>query len=247
MLSEQELKRYSSHLVLDEIEEKGQEKLKKSKVLIIGLGGLGSPCALYLGATGVGTLGLVDFDFVEEHNLQRQVIHSMKDIKKSKLDSAKESVDNLNPNVNINLHNIRLNEENVLDVIKEYDLVIDGTDNFNVRYAINDACLKLNKPLVYGSISRFEGQVSVFNFNNGPCYRCLVPYSTKNILNCTESGVLGTLPGVIGTLQATEAIKIILDKGDVLNGRLLLFNALNMKFKEVKLNKNENCRCGGKN
>lgn len=242
MLSKRELQRYNSHLVLEEIGEEGQNKLKNAKILIIGVGGLGSPSALYLAAAGVGTLGLVDFDTVEENNLQRQIIHSIKNLKKSKLESAKESILNLNQDIKLNLHNLRINDKNV-DLINEYDLVIDATDNLQTRYLINDACLKFNKPLIYGGISKFEGQVSVFNYKNGPCFRCFIKEDKRNILNCNETGVLSSLPGVIGTIEATEALKIILDKGEILSGRLLFYDALNSKFREIKINKKNDCIC----
>ncbi|MDP6642181.1 MAG: HesA/MoeB/ThiF family protein [Candidatus Nanoarchaeia archaeon] len=242
MLLEQELKKYSSHVVLEEIGEEGQEKLKNAKILIIGIGGLGSPSALYLAASGIGTLGLVDFDTVEENDLQRQIIHSIKDLKKSKLESAKESILNLNKEIKLNLHDIRINEDNI-ELINDYDLVIDCTDNLQVRYSMNDACLKFNKPLIYGGISKFEGQVSVFNYKNGPCFRCFIKEDKRNILNCNETGVLSSIPGVIGTIEATEALKIILDKGKVLSGRLLFYDALNSRFREIKINKQKDCKC----
>ena len=242
MLSKKELQRYSSHLVLEEIGEEGQAKLKNAKILIIGVGGLGSPSILYLAAAGIGTLGLVDFDTVEENNLQRQIIHSVKDLKKSKLESAKESILNLNPEVKLNLHNTRINEKNA-EIVKDYDIIIDATDNLQVRYFINDACLKFNKPLIYGGISKFEGQVSVFNYKNGPCFRCFIKEDKRSILNCNETGVLSSIPGVIGTIEATEALKIILDKGEILSGRLLFYDALNSKFREIKINKREDCVC----
>ncbi|MAH32788.1 molybdenum cofactor biosynthesis protein MoeB [archaeon] len=242
-LTKQEMDRYSRHLLLPEVGIEGQEKIKKAKALIIGAGGLGSSAALYLAAAGVGTIGLVDFDKVEENNLQRQIIHSTRGIGKSKLESAKKSIIGLNPNINVNLHNVKLDSKNTLEIIKNYDIVIDGTDNFPARYLVNDACILLNKPNVYGSIFRFDGQSSVFNYKNGPCYRCLFPNPPPQGLvpSCVEAGVLGVLPGVIGTIQATEALKIILGKGDILSGRLLVYNALSMSFKELKLGKNKNC------
>ena len=246
-LTKQELSRYSRHLVLPEVRIKGQEKIKQSKVLIVGAGGLGSPVALYLAAAGIGTIGIVDFDKVEENNLQRQIIHSTKDLGTKKTESAKNSINNLNPNVKVNLHNVKLDSKNALEIIKKYDVVIDGSDNFPTRYLVNDACVLLNKPDVYGSIFKFEGHVSVFNFDNGPCYRCLFPNPPPKgtIPNCAEAGVLGVLPGIIGTIQATEALKIILSKGEVLSGRLLVYDALNMAFRELKLGKNKNCPiCG---
>ncbi|MBU90053.1 molybdenum cofactor biosynthesis protein MoeB [Candidatus Woesearchaeota archaeon] len=246
-LTKQELSRYSRHLVLPEVRIKGQEKIKQSKVLIVGAGGLGSPVALYLAAAGIGTIGIVDFDKVEENNLQRQIIHSTKDLGTKKTESAKNSINNLNPNVKVNLHNVKLDSKNALEIIKKYDVVIDGSDNFPTRYLVNDACVLLNKPDVYGSIFKFEGHVSVFNFDNGPCYRCLFPNPPPKgtIPNCAEAGVLGVLPGIIGTIQATEALKIILSKGEVLSGRFLVYDALNIAFRELKLGKNKNCPiCG---
>jgi adenylyltransferase/sulfurtransferase len=245
-LSKQEMNRYSRHLVLLEVGIKGQEKIKQAKVLIVGAGGLGSPAALYLAAAGVGTIGIADFDNVEENNLQRQIIHSTKDIGTSKLESAKKAILDLNPNVKVELHNVKLDSKNALEIIKGYDVVIDGSDNFPTRYLVNDACVLLKKPNVYGSIFRFEGHVSVFNFN-GPCYRCLFPNPPPkgSVPSCAEAGVLGVLPGVIGTIQATETLKIILGTGDVLSGRFLVYDALAMTFKELKLGKNKNCPiCG---
>ena len=246
-LTKQELNRYSRHLILPEVGIKGQEKIKQGKILIIGAGGLGSPAALYLAAAGVGTIGIVDFDKVEENNLQRQIIHSTKNIGTLKTESAKNTVKGLNPNIIINLHNVKLDSKNALEIMKDYDVVIDGSDNFLTRYLVNDACVLLKKPNVYGSIFRFEGHASVFNYDGGPCYRCLFPNPPPRnaVPNCAEAGVLGILPGVIGTIQATEALKIILDKGDVLSGRFLVYDALAMAFKELKLGKNKNCPiCG---
>ena len=246
-LTKQELNRYSRHLILPEVGIKGQEKIKQGKILIIGAGGLGSPAALYLAAAGVGTIGIVDFDKVEENNLQRQIIHSTKNIGTLKTESAKNTVKELNPNIIINLHNVKLDSKNALEIMKDYDVVIDGSDNFLTRYLVNDACVLLKKPNVYGSIFRFEGHASVFNYDGGPCYRCLFPNPPPRnaVPNCAEAGVLGILPGVIGTIQATEALKIILDKGDVLSGRFLVYDALAMAFKELKLGKNKNCPiCG---
>ncbi len=246
-LTEQEFNRYVRHLNLQEIGIKGQEKLKQGKVLIVGAGGLGSPAALYLAAAGVGTIGIVDFDNVEETNLQRQIIHSTKTIGKSKVESAKKTLNDLNPNTKINLYNIKLNKNNIKKIIKGYDVVIDGSDNFPTKYLINDACVLLNKPDVYGSATGFDGHTSVFNYKNGPCYRCLFPKPPKSGLvpSCAEAGVLGVLLGVVGTIQATEALKIILGKGKTLSGRFLVYNALEMQFKELQLNKNKNCPiCG---
>lgn len=248
-LTKQELNRYSRHLVLPEVGIKGQEKIKQSKVLIVGAGGLASPAALYLAAVGVGTIGIADFDVVEENNLQRQIIHSTKYLGIKKTESAKNAINNLNPNVKVEIYNEKLNSKNSLEIIKNYDVVIDGSDNFPTRYLVNDACVLLKKPNVYGSIFRFEGHTSVFNFDEGPCYRCMFPNppSKDAVPSCAEAGVLGVLPGIIGTIQATEAIKIILGKGDVLSGRFLVYDALSMTFKELKLGKNKNCLICGEN
>jgi len=246
-LTKQELSRYARHLVLPEVGIKGQEKIKQGKVLIIGAGGLGSPAAMYLAAAGIGTVGIVDFDSIEENNLQRQIIHSTKDIGRSKLESAKKTITNLNPNVQVNLHNIKLNSSNAIEIISNYDIVIDASDNFPTRYLVNDACVLLNKPNIYGSIFKFDGHTSVFNYKKGPCYRCLFPNPPPSVPTCADAGVLGVLPGVIGTIQATEALKIILEKGNVLSGRFLVYNALNMQFKELKLNKNKKCLACGEN
>lgn len=248
-LTEQEFNRYVRHLNLQEIGIKGQEKLKQGKVLIIGVGGLGSPAALYLAAAGVGTIGLVDFDNVEETNLQRQIIHSTKSLGTRKTESAKKAINNLNPNVKVETYNKKLNSKNALEIIKKYDVVIDGSDNFPTKYLINDACVLLNKPDVYGSATGFDGHASVFNYNNGPCYRCLFPKPPKpgSVPSCAEAGVLGALLGVIGTIQATETLKIILGKGKILSGRFLVYNALDATFKELKLSKNKECAVCGKN
>ena len=246
-LTKQELIRYSRHLVLPEVGMEGQEKIRQGKVLIVGLGGLGSPAALYLAAAGIGTIGLVDFDKVDESNLQRQIIHSTKDIGTLKTESAKNSINNLNPNVKVEIHNEKLNSKNVMEIIKKYDVVIDGSDNFPTRYLVNDACVFLRKPNVYGSIYRFEGHTTVFNYDDGPCYRCLFPNPPPkdSIPSCAEAGVLGVLPGIIGTIQATEVLKIVLGVGETLSSRFLVYDALSMKFKELKLGKNKNCPiCG---
>jgi len=246
-LTKQELNRYSRHLVLPEIGIRGQEKIKSGKVLIIGAGGLGSPAALYLAAAGVGTIGIADFDKVEENNLQRQIIHNSKNIGTKKTESAKNAIKNLNPNVKVEIYNEKLDSKNALEIIKNYDVVIDASDNFPTRYLVNDACVLLKKPNIYGSVSKFEGHTSVFNFDNGPCYRCLFPNPPpKNAVpNCAEAGVLGVLPGIIGTIQATEALKIILGIGETLSCRFLVYDAISMKFKELKLSKNKNCPiCG---
>ena len=246
-LTTDDLARYSRHLILPEVGMEGQRRLKAARVLCVGTGGLGSPLAFYLTAAGVGTLGLVDFDVVDASNLQRQIIHSTKDIGRKKLDSAEEKLLALNPALNVVKHETMLTSANALDILKDYDIVADGTDNFPTRYLVNDACVLLGKPNVYGSIFRFEGQASVFATKNGPCYRCLYPEPPPPGLvpSCAEGGVLGILPGLVGMIQATEAIKLILGKGESLAGRLLLVDALNMKFRELKLRKNPECPvCG---
>jgi len=246
-LTKDDLARYSRHLILPEVGEEGQRKLKAARVLCIGAGGLGSPLALYLAAAGVGTLGLVDFDVVDASNLQRQIIHSTADIGRKKLDSAEEKLRALNPDMKIVKHDTMLSSANALDILKDYDVIADGTDNFPTRYLVNDACVLLGKPNAYGSIFRFEGQASVFAAQNGPCYRCLYPEPPPPGLvpSCAEGGVLGILPGLIGVIQATETIKLILGKGEPLVGRLLLVDALNMRFRELKLRRNPECPvCG---
>jgi adenylyltransferase/sulfurtransferase len=246
-LTTDDLSRYSRHLILPEVGMEGQRRLKAASVLCVGTGGLGSPLALYLAAAGIGTLGLVDFDVVDASNLQRQIIHSTRDIGRKKLDSAEEKLTALNPSVNVVKHETMLTSANALDIIKDYDIVADGTDNFPTRYLVNDACVFLGKPNVYGSIFRFEGQASVFATDQGPCYRCLYPEPPPPGLvpSCAEGGVLGILPGLVGVIQATEAIKLILGKGESLIGRLLLVDALNMRFRELKLRKNPECPvCG---
>lgn len=246
-LSPEEIQRYSRHLILPEVAMAGQKKLKAASVLVIGTGGLGSPLAMYLAAAGLGRLGLVDFDVVDSSNLQRQVIHTTQNVGKSKLASAKSFIAGINPNVHVDTYETRFSSENALNIAKDYDLVIDGTDNFPTRYLVNDVCVLLNKPNVYGSIFRFEGQASVFWAEKGPCYRCLYPEPPPPGLvpSCAEGGVLGVLPGIIGTIQANEAIKLILGAGEPLIGRLLLFDALAMHFREMKLRKDPNCPiCG---
>jgi adenylyltransferase/sulfurtransferase len=246
-LSKDEILRYSRHLIIPEVGIDGQQKLKAAKVLLVGAGGLGAPLGLYLSAAGVGTLGLVDFDVVDFTNLQRQVIHSTQDVGRKKLDSAAEKMKAINPHVNIVKHEVALSSENALDILKDYDMVVDGTDNFPTRYLVNDACVLLGKPNVYGSIFRFEGQATVFAYEGGPCYRCLYPEPPPPGLvpSCAEGGVLGILPGTIGLIQATEAVKLILGIGQPLVGRLLLYDALGMKFRELKLRKNAECpACG---
>jgi len=246
-LSNDEMARYSRHLILPEVGLEGQQKLKAAKVLCVGTGGLGSPLALYLAAAGIGTLGLVDFDVVDSSNLQRQIIHSTKDVGRPKIDSATEKLQALNPFLNVVKHEAMLTSQNALEIISQYDIVADGTDNFPTRYLVNDACVLTGKPNAYGSIFRFEGQASVFATEQGPCYRCLYPEPPPPGLvpSCAEGGVLGILPGLVGVIQATEVIKLILGKGEPLIGRLLLVNALDMRFRELKLRKNPDCPvCG---
>jgi len=246
-LSNEEILRYSRHLIMPEVGMEGQQKLKAAKVLCIGTGGLGSPLALYLTAAGVGTLGLVDFDVVDYTNLQRQIIHSTPDVGRPKLDSAEEKLRALNPYVDIRKFETRLTSANALEIFRDFDVIVDGTDNFPTRYLVNDACVLTGKPNVYGSIFRFEGQASVFATKEGPCYRCLYPEPPPPGLvpSCAEGGVLGILPGLVGVIQATEAIKLILEAGEPLIGRLLLVDALAMNFRTLKLRKNPECpACG---
>jgi molybdopterin/thiamine biosynthesis adenylyltransferase/rhodanese-related sulfurtransferase len=246
-LSNDEIARYSRHLILPEVGMEGQQRLKAAKVLCVGTGGLGSPLAFYLAAAGIGTLGLVDFDVVDASNLQRQIIHSTKDVGRPKIDSAAEKLTALNPFMKIVKHETMLTSQNALEIIRDYDIVADGTDNFPTRYLVNDACVLTGKPNAYGSIFRFEGQASVFATQHGPCYRCLYPEPPPPGLvpSCAEGGVLGILPGLVGIIQATEVIKFILGKGEPLIGRLLLVNALDMRFRELKLRKNPDCPvCG---
>jgi adenylyltransferase/sulfurtransferase len=246
-LSRDEILRYSRHLIMPEVGMDGQLKLKQARVLMIGAGGLGAPLGLYLAAAGVGHLGIVDFDVVDFTNLQRQVTFSTTDVGRAKSEAAKERLAAMNPAIEITTHETRLTSENALDLFKDYDIIVDGTDNFPTRYLVNDACVLLGKPNVYGSIFRFEGQVSIFGAPDGPCYRCLYPEPPPPGLvpSCAEGGVLGVLPGIVGSLQAVETIKLILGAGDPLIGRLLLFDALGMKFRELKLKKNPDCPlCG---
>jgi adenylyltransferase/sulfurtransferase len=246
-LTKDEIQRYSRHLIMPEVGMDGQQKLKAARVLCVGTGGLGSPLALYLAAAGVGTLGIVDFDVVDVTNLQRQIIHTTADVGRKKLDSAAEKLKAINPYINIRKFETRLSSENALDIFREFDIIADGTDNFPTRYLVNDACVLTGKPNVYGSIFRFEGQASVFATEEGPCYRCLYPEPPPPGLvpSCAEGGVLGILPGLVGVMQATEVIKLILGSGDPLIGRLLLIDALGMKFRELKLRKNPDCpACG---
>ncbi len=249
MLSNDEIKRYSRHLIMPEVGVQGQTKLKNASVLCVGTGGLGSPLSLYLAAAGVGRIGLVDFDVVDFTNLQRQVLFTTNDVGKPKLTIAKERLSAINPHITIDTHDARLSSENAMEIIKNYDIVVDGTDNFPTRYLVNDACVLLKKPNVYGSIFRFEGQASVFDAQKGPCYRCLYPEPPPPGLvpSCAEGGVLGILPGIIGVMQATETVKLILGSGEPLIGRLVLFNALKMKFRELKLRKNPECPLCGEN
>ncbi len=248
-LTRDELSRYARHLILPEVGVEGQQKLKAARVLCVGAGGLGSPLALYLAAAGIGTLGLVDFDVVDASNLQRQIIHTTSDMGRKKLDSAAEKLAALNPAVNVVKHETMLSSANALDILKDYDIVADGTDNFPTRYLVNDACVLLGKPNVYGSVFSFEGQASVFATREGPCYRCLYPEPPPPgmVPSCAEGGVLGILPGLVGVIQATEVIKLILGKGEPLIGRLLLVDALAMRFREFKLRKNPECPVCGTN
>ena len=246
-LTNDEILRYSRHLIMPEVGMEGQQKLKAARVLCIGAGGLGSPLALYLAAAGVGTLGIVDFDVVDYTNLQRQIIHSTADVGRKKLDSAAEKLKAINPFLTIKTFDTRLTSDNALKIFADFDIIADGTDNFPTRYLVNDACVLTGKPNVYGSIFRFEGQASVFATEHGPCYRCLYPEPPPPGLvpSCAEGGVLGILPGLVGVMQATEVIKLILGKGEPLIGRLLLVDALGMKFRELKLRKNPDCPvCG---
>jgi len=248
-LTQDQINRYSRHLLLPEVGVEGQEKICNAKVLCIGTGGLGAPLGLYLAAAGVGKLGMVDFDVVDFSNLQRQVIHGESTLGKLKVDSAKARLADLNSSIDVVTYNTRLTSENALEIFKDYDIIIDGTDNFPTRYLANDAAVLLGKPYVYGSILRFEGQASVFHAKEGPCYRCLYPEPPPPGLvpSCAEGGVLGILPGIVGLFQANEAIKLILGKGDTLVGRLLLFDALKMKFTELKLRKDKDCPICGDN
>src|SRR5579864_8536298 len=248
-LSKEEIQRYSRHLIMPEVGLEGQLKLKRARVLMIGTGGLGAPLGLYLAAAGVGHLGLLDFDVVDSSNLQRQVTFTTADVGKSKSEAAKARLSALNPAIEIVSYDTRLTSENALDLFRDYDIIVDGTDNFPTRFLVNDACVLLGKPNVYGSIFRFEGQASVFATKDGPCYRCLYPEPPPPGLvpSCAEGGVLGILPGLVGVMQATEVIKLILGNGEPLIGRLLLVDALNMRFRELKLRKNPECPVCGAN
>lgn len=246
-LSRDEVSRYARHLIIPDVGLEGQKRLKAARVLLVGAGGLGSPAALYLAAAGVGHLGLMDFDVVDVTNLQRQVLHGTKDVGRPKIDSARDRIADLNPHVELKTYETTLTSQNALDIIREYDVVLDGTDNFPTRYLVNDACVMLGKPNVYGSVFRFEGQASVFAAKDGPCYRCLFPEPPPPgmVPNCAEGGVLGVLPGLIGMIQATEAVKLIIGIGEPLIGRLLLVDALGAQFRTVKVRRNPACpMCG---
>jgi molybdopterin/thiamine biosynthesis adenylyltransferase/rhodanese-related sulfurtransferase len=249
-LDNDEIRRYSRHLILPEVGLAGQKKICSTSVVCIGAGGLGSPIAMYLAAAGIGKIGLIDFDTVDFSNLQRQIIHGTSDVGRPKVDSARETIQRINPNVEVIVHKTAINSDNALDLLAPFDIVVDGTDNFPTRYLTNDACVLLKKPNVYGSIFRFEGQASVFAPHlNGPCYRCLYPEPPPPgmVPSCAEGGVLGVLPGIVGTIQATEILKLALGKGSSLVGRLLLFNALDMKFREVRLRRDPKCPLCGEN
>jgi len=249
-LSTGELQRYSRHLIMPEVTAEGQKRLKAARVLCIGAGGLGSPAALYLAAAGVGKLGLVDFDRVELTNLQRQILHGTKDIGRSKLESARDRLRDMNPEIEIELHECRFSSETAQQIVAEYDVIIDGSDNFATRYLSNDVCVFVGKPNVYGSVFRFEGQITVFApYLDGPCYRCLFPEPPppESVPNCAQAGVLGVLPGIIGMLQAIEAIKLIVGIGEPLVGRLLHFDALKVTFRELKLRRDSRCPVCGEN
>ncbi len=249
VLSPEELRRYNRHIILPEVGLEGQTRLKESSVLLIGAGGLGSPAAMYLAAAGVGRIGIVDFDIVDESNLQRQIIHGQSTLGKPKLESARSRLLDINSHLQVDGYNLALSSDNALKLFQDYDVIADGTDNFPTRYLVNDACVLAGKPNVYGSIFRFEGQVSVFNYQGGPCYRCLYsePPPPGLVPSCAEGGVFGVLPGVIGCMQATEVIKILIGFGEVASGRLLMYDALTMKFRQVTLRKNKHCvLCGDK-
>ncbi len=248
-LSVDEVRRYSRHLIIPDVAMSGQKRLKNAKVLVIGAGGLGSPALLYLAAAGVGTIGIIDFDTVDESNLQRQVIHGQSDIGKSKAQSARESMAEINPLINVVLHEERLENDNVFDIFSQYDLILDGTDNFATRYLVNDACVLLGKPYIWGSIYRFDGQASVFWAEHGPCYRCLYPEPPPPgmVPSCAEGGVLGVLCSAIGSIQATEAVKLLMGIGEPLVGRLMVYDALEMTYREVKIRKDPECPICGKN
>lgn len=248
-LTQEEVLRYSRHLIMPEVGVDGQEKLKNASILLIGCGGLGSPLSMYLAAAGIGHLGLVDFDMTDHTNLQRQVAFGTQDVGRPKVEATKDRIHSINPNVKVTTYRTKLSSDNVMEIFKPFDIIIDGTDNFPTRYLVNDACVFLHKPNVYGSIFRFEGQATIFWADKGPCYRCLYPEPPPPgmVPSCAEGGVLGILPGTIGLIQATEAVKLILGSGEPLVGRLLLYNALDMKFREVKLQKDPECPVCGVN
>ncbi len=247
--TDDQIYRYARHIILPEVGGEGQKKLLGAKVLLLGAGGLGSPVALYLAAAGIGKIGIVDFDVVDRSNLQRQILHTTADIGKAKTESAREKLQNMNPDVEVVIHNARLSSENAMEILSGYDIIVDGCDNFPTRYLVNDACVLLGKTNVHGSIFRFEGQVTVFKTPDGPCYRCLYPEPPPPgmVPSCQEAGVLGVLPGVVGTLQAVETIKIILDKGDALIGKLLLYDALKTEFRKLNLRRDPSCPACGEN
>lgn len=248
-LSDEQIERYSRQIILPNIGGKGQEKIMNARVLIIGAGGLGSPCALYLAAAGIGRLGIVDSDKVELNNLQRQILHSTKSVGISKVDSAKERINTLNPDVEVVVYHLRVNSENILDIIKDYDVVVDGSDNFPTRYLVNDACFLAKKPLSHGGIFRYDGQLITILPGESACYRCLFPEPPPPgvVPSCQEAGILGVVAGVIGTLQANEVLKYVLGIGELLTGRLLVFNALDASFRQVKVHRNADCPlCGSK-
>ena len=248
-LSVDEVRRYSRHLIIPDVGMSGQKRLKNAKVLCVGAGGLGSPALMYLAAAGVGTLGIAEFDTVDESNLQRQIIHGQKDIGRSKAESARDSVLEINPYVTVQLHEVRLDSTNVMEIFADYDLIVDGTDNFATRYLVNDACVLLKKPYVWGSIYRFDGQASVFWAEHGPCYRCLYPEPPPPgmVPSCAEGGVLGVLCASIGSIQVTEAIKLLAGIGDPLVGRLMVYDALEMSYQQVKIHKDPHCAVCGVN
>ncbi len=249
MFTEEQVRRYSRHMLLPTVGAMGQKKLLNARVLLLGAGGLGSPAALYLAAAGVGTIGIVDFDTVDLSNLQRQILHRQEDVGKPKVESAMRTLKSLNPDVNVVPFRTRLYSDNVFDIIKDFDYIVDGTDNFQTRYLINDASVMTNKTVIHGSIFQFDGQVTVFKPHEGPCYRCLFPQPPPPgaVPNCAEAGVFGVLPGIVGSIQAVETLKLILGEGEPLVGRLLIFDALAMEFSEVKIRRDPNCPVCGDN
>ncbi len=247
--TDEQIERYSRHIILPEVGGKGQRKLLDSKVFLVGAGGLGSPAAFYLAAAGIGKIGISDNDDVDFSNLQRQILHSTKDVGRPKAQSAKETLENLNPDIEVVPYPMRLNSENIIDIIKDYDVILDGSDNFPTRYLVNDACVMLGKPLSHGSIFRFDGQATTILPGQGPCYRCLyeTPPPPDLVPSCQEAGVLGVIAGIIGVIQATEVIKLVLGKGNLLNGKLLLYDSLNMDFKKLNIHRNPACPMCGEN